>query len=143
MHAQPSQLPVDILHPVRPEVIADLWHVVADYLAEANEYGGGKFELHDWLAKLLVGQADLFIYPAHVSAAICEMQVFPRRRVYGVILVGGEGGHDWQRYQAAFEARAHQLGCDSIECFGRKGWRPILEKELGYSFAHWVWRKEL
>lgn len=136
-------MPIDTLIPVRVEAIPGVWPSISRYIDEANRYGGGKLATHDWLAKLLVGAAELFVYPGGESAAICELSVYPRRRVYGIILCGGEGGHDWLRYQAAFEARAHQLGCDSLEIFGRKGWRHIVEQQLGYDFAHWVWRKEI
>lgn len=137
-----APIPIDTLHPVSPADAAEVWPSVRRYILEANAYGGGKLTAEDWLAKILFQQADLYIYPGGVSAAIGEAQQFPRKRVYGVILLGGEGGHDWHRYQAAFEAVARMRNCESIEIFGRSGWKHIM-KDLGYELAHWVWRKEV
>ena len=134
---------IDTLYVVRPQDAPAVWPRVERYLWEANEHGGDKIMMHDWLAKILVGAADLMVSADCTSAVIGEPQQFPRRRVYGVILMGGEGGHDWQRYQRLFEQQAKIYGCDAIEIFGRKGWKPVLEQQLGYSFAHWVWRKEI
>lgn len=142
MHAV-VKMPVDTLHPVAPEDVPYIWPEISHYLDDANAYGGGKFLMIDWLTKLLLGHADLLVYPGSKSAAICEPIQFPRRRVYAVNLCGGEGGIDWLQYQAACEAGARVRGCDCIEIFGRPGWKNILEKQLGYKRAHWVWRKEI
>lgn len=138
-----TKIPIDTLHPVAPDDVPHIWPAIEHYLEEANAYGGGKFAMIDWLVKVLMGHADLFIYPGGKSAAIGEPTHFPRRTVYGVILCGGEGYIDWMRYQAAFEAMARARGCNCVEIFGRPGWKNILEKDLGYQRAHWVWRKEL
>lgn len=142
MDTKLSPIPIDTLHPVSPADAAEIWIDIRRYIEEANAFGGGKLTAEDWLAKILIGQADLFIYPGAQSAAICEAQQFQRRRVYGVILCGGEGGHDWRRYQAAFEAAARMRGCDCTEVFGRPGWKHVM-KDLGYDMAHWVWRKTI
>lgn len=127
---------------VEPRDAPGIWERIEQYVQEANNYGGGKFAVHDWLAKVLLGQADLFVAPDLSSAVICEQFQYPRRKVYGIILLGGEGGHLWDDYQCALEAAAAARGCDCLEVFGRAGWKQIM-KEQGYELAHWVWRKEL
>ena len=134
---------IDTLITVRPEDAPVIWPKIERYLDEANRYGGGKMALHDWLAKVLMGACDLMVSPGYQSAVIGEPQQYPRKRVYGVILLGGEGNHPWERYEAVFQDRAKFWGCESIEMFGRPGWKNILEQGLGYERAHWVWRKEV
>lgn len=134
--------PVSTLVHISPDEAPAVWPQIVSYVHEANEYGGGKFATHDWLARVLIGAADLFVSPNVDSAAICEAQMFPRRAVYTIVLLGGEGGHDWDRYQEVFEQAAKARNCSCLEVFGRGGWRTILKKQ-GYELAHYVWRKEL
>ena len=131
----------DTLLFVPPEEVPSIWPKIEPYIQAANNYGGGKISNVDWLVRVLTGMSELFVSPDLRSAAIGEVQVFPRRRVYGIILLGGEGSHNWDMYQAAFESAMRQRQCDCLEVFGRPGWKNIL-KPLGYEVAHWVWRKE-
>lgn len=146
--AEAVRTPLDTLVPVQPSEIPRLWEHIEPYIAGANAYGGGKFASHDWLAKLInerapgIPMAWLYVSPNLEAAAICEIQQYPRSRVFGVILLGGEGGHDWDNYQNLFEQQARYYQCDQIEIFGRPGWRDIL-KTQGYELAHHVWRKEI
>lgn len=134
--------PVDALVYVDPRDAPNLWPRIEQYVQDANNYGGGKFRLHDWLVKVLIGQADLFVSPDLESAVICEPFSYPVRNVYCIILLGGEGGHDWASYQSTLEEAAAKRGCDCLEAFGRPGWKNIM-KDQDYEIAHWVWRKEL
>lgn len=140
--AETAIKPPDELVYVEPRDVPGIWERIEQYVQEANNYGGGKFAVHDWLAKVLIGNADLFVSPDLISAVICEVSTYPRRRIYGVILLGGEGGHNWDGYETALEAAAVTRGCDCLEVFGRPGWRKIMG-EQGYVLAHHVWRKEL
>jgi len=132
---------VTLVYVTPPEAPA-LWPKIERYVQEANNYGGGKFAVHQWLGKVLAGQADLFVSPDLESAAICESVQYPLLRVYCIVLIGGEGGHDWDEYQKVFEDAAKVRQCDVIETFGRAGWKPVM-KRLGYDLAHFVWRKEV
>lgn len=124
-----------------PAEIPALWEKIEPYVHDANRFGGGKFAAHDWLARLLVEAAWLYVSPTLESAVICEVQTYPRAKVFTIVLLGGEGGHDWDQYQSVFETAAGRCGCDQIEIFGRPGWKNIL-KAQGYELAHHVWRKE-
>lgn len=142
MEAVHQALITDTLVPVPPEEVPGLWDRVEPYIQDANRYGGGKFRAHDWLCKLLAEQALLYVSPNLESAVICELQVYPRSRVFSIILLGGEGGHDWTEYQVMLEQMARHYQCDQMEVFGRPGWRKILKMQ-GYELAHHVWRKEI
>lgn len=122
--------------------VPTVWPRICHFLEQANAYGRGKFSMHHWMARLLVGQAELLVAPDLTSAVLCDVTMFPQRRVYYVILLGGEGGHDYQGFQRVFEERARALGCDCIEMAGRPGWKPTM-KSVGYELAHYVWHKEL
>lgn len=132
----------DSLVYVQPQEATGVWPHIEHYVAEANSYGGGKFAPYMWLSKILQNQADLFVTPGLGAAVICEPIVYPLTRVYCVVLLGGEGNHDWQSFQETFEEAAKVRQCDQIEVFGRGGWKHIM-KDLGYNLAHFVWRKEV
>ena len=137
-----SRLGQDSLILVPPQEAPAIWPHIEVFLQEALRFGGGKLAAHHWLARVLSVQADLFVASDLKCAAICEKQFFPLRNVYAIILLGGEGGHDWDAVEQTFEAAAKIRECDCLEIYGRPGWRSIL-KELGYETAHHVWRKEL
>lgn len=119
-----------------------LWPEVSKYLHSANEYAGDKFAMHDWLARVLNGKAELYVNSNKTCSVICEVIQFPRRRVYSISLLGGDGGHDYATYQHQWEQAAKRYGCSSIEIYGRAGWKRVMN-ELDYSLSHFVWSKEL
>lgn len=133
---------IDTLLYVEPQEVPTLWPKIEEYIRQANSFGGGKFALHHWLAKIINGQSELFVSPTLETAVVCEAQEFPLRRVYMIVLLGGEGNCDWDNYMKVFEARSKFWGCTAMEVYGRVGWKRILESR-GAKLAHCVWRKEL
>lgn len=127
---------------VEPYEASALWPKIEEYLRQACAFGGGKFAPHHWLARVLVGQADFFVSPNLESAVIAEPQRFPLSSVYMIVLLGGEGGCDWDAYLSTLNCRGRELGCDAIEVYGRPGWKRIFESR-GAKLAHYVWRKEI
>ena len=134
--------PVDTLHLVSPDMAPHVWPRIEKYIADANSYMGGKFAAHDHLGRVLAGVADLWVGTGERAACIGEPILYPHTAVYCVMLLGGEGGHDWKRYDRVFQEMARRRECPAIEIVGRPGWRPTL-KALNYDLVHYVWRKEL
>lgn len=133
----------DHLFVVSPDNAIEVWPDIEKYIDSANDFGGGKFLPRNWLSRILTLQADLFVNPTLTAAAIAESQVFPTgKKVYVIVLMGGEGNCDWDAFGHDLELRAKELRCHSIEVYGRKGWKNILESR-GMKFAHCVWRKEI
>lgn len=132
----------DTLLLLEPHEAPALWHKIEEYIRQACAHGGNKFAPHHWLARVLSGQADLFVSPSLETAVIAEPQGFPLVNVYVVVLLGGEGGCDWDSYQTPLESRCKALGCTVVEVYGRPGWKKILESH-GMKMAHYVWRKEI
>lgn len=132
-----------MIHVLPPDA-ARLWPAIEGYVREANEYTGGKMLAHDWLAQVLLGQADLFISADQTLMAIGEPRQFPRKLVYLIALVAGKhnGAHNWADVMDTLRAAARARGCTQIEAYGRPGWGPILG-ELGFRQAHVVWRSEV
>lgn len=120
-----------------------VWPDIKKLIDAANDMGGGKFYSKHWLGRILFDQADLFVNAALTTAVIAEIQIYPTgKRVYMIVLMGSEGNCDWDSFGYTLEARAKFKECHSIEVYGRKGWKHILEKR-GMKFAHMVWRKEI
>jgi len=143
------QLPLELyddsdqLTLVHPDMAVGIWSEIVGFIKAANDTGGGKYHPNHWLARVLYGQTDLFVNEDNTTAVIAEPQIFPTgKKVYVIVLMGSEGGCNWDSFGCDLEARAKNLGCHSIEIFGRKGWKKILETR-GVKFAHMVWRKEL
>lgn len=140
---KPKLVPqTDTLLLVEPHEATTVWPSIEEYVRQANSFGGGKFAPHHWLAKILNGQAELLVSPTLKTAVVCEPQQFPLRRVYMIVLLGGEGGCNWDNYMQVFEERSRVFGCTALEVYGRAGWKKIVESR-GAKLAHCVWRKEL
>ncbi len=125
---------------VAPDEVIDIWETVGPWLQSANQYAGGKLTLEDYLVKILTGQADLWTNGK--IAILAEPSAYPRKRVYTLLLAGGEHGANWGEVARLMEDVAKMKKCQSIEVFGRPGWKRILGAE-GYDVAHFVYRKEL
>ena len=125
---------------ILPQNVDEEWLKVKEWIAEANSYAGGRYSPQDWLVKLLTGQAELYIGDG--MCVVGEAMQYPRKRVYQIILAGGNGGHDWIEIEAELEHIARSRGCSSMEVYGRPGWKKILT-QAGYSIPLYVYQKEL
>ena len=129
---------------VPPADAARMWPRIEGYVAAAIAYSGGRYVPVDFLARILVGQAELLVSADQTLVAILEPQQFPRRRVLSITIAGGEpnGGHDWGDLLAAARDSAVRHGCTLIEIIGRPGWEKLADPH-GYAASATVLAKEV
>ena len=112
---------------VPPADAARMWPRIEGYVASAIAYSGGRYAPVDFLARILVGQAELLVSADLTLVGILEPQQFPRLRVLSFTLAGGEpnGGHSWDDLFGAVRDSAVRHGCSLIEIIGRPGWAKL------------------
>jgi len=103
---------------------ADEFERCADYIQAALVYAGHSHTLQDVWQAITNKQAAFF--PLEKSAIVVEIVDYPQRATCRIWLAGGgmeerivaeKNAHDWAR----------ELGCDSMEIIGRKGWERQLK----------------
>ncbi len=103
---------------------ADEFERCADYIQAALVYAGHSHTLQDVWQAITNKQAAFF--PLEKSAIVVEIVDYPQRATCRIWLAGGDmeeliGAEknvcDWAR----------ELGCDSMEIIGRKGWERQLK----------------
>ena len=71
------------------------------------------------------------------GTVLTNIMNYPQRRVLCMGFCGGEELKEWKDPMLALLRRfAKDMGCDSIEAFGRPGWANVF-KEDGYQ-AKWI-----
>lgn len=102
---------------------ADEFERCADYIQAALAYAGHSHTLQDVWQAITNKQAAFF--PLEKSAIVVEIVDYPQRATCRIWLAGGD-------MEELIEAEknicdwARELGCDSMEIIGRKGWERQL-----------------
>lgn len=111
--------------------VASVWPAVAPMLARALDHGQGDYGLDDIRALLLDRSCQLWAWIEDGAIAACcvtTIIVYPRRKVCGLMLVGGKGLARWlDAAQPVIAAWARAQGCTQLEGYARKGWLRVLK----------------
>ena len=112
----------------------------ARYIAAALEHAPKTHSLDDIRAGVLDGDFQLFA--GRDSAILTQIQVYPQRKVLGVLLAGGhlDELHDMLPHVLAW---ARGLGCSSAFIAGRPGWARTFLRTEGWRQTQVVLEKEL
>lgn len=118
---------------VPPERAAgDWWETIARFLQKGDQYAVGRYSA--WEMKDRVKDGTVMILVAwnpetstiHAAFA-AEGAEYPRKKVFAIILAGGEDIWKWKHLWPAFEFVARDLGFDQIEIVGRRGWGRFID----------------
>jgi hypothetical protein len=99
------------------------WARCHDWLAAALNRAGGTHTMDDVLASVACG--DMQFWPGARSAIVTEIVQYPRKRACNFFLVGGDLA-ELLDMKPDIEAWAASVGCDLMQCGGRKGWERVL-----------------
>lgn len=129
-----------------PEQAIREWEVIGGFLSKSLVYALGRLSL-DALMQRVIDQEALILIAwepeaRHIYAAFyAEVEQYATGvRCFTLGAAGGSDIAEWGHLWPAFEAIARQNGCDQIEVFGRRGWKPFIDarevatvfvKELG------------
>jgi len=124
-----------------------LWPKVKGMLQLAVDRNQGEFNLDDIQCGLNSGVMRLWVAYDNdtneiLSAAVCEIRNFPKRRICYIVLMAGEGFDDWNWAITCIEDWARENGADALAAYTRRGFIKTM-KNYGYAEVYSVIQKEL
>ena len=117
-------------HLIQPEDVAYLWDDVGPMLARVTERSEGEMEPDDYLETLTQGAMQLWIATEEKNitlAMVTQIISYPQKKVLRVIAISGERFIEaHSQFNDIVETFAVNVGCSSMELWGRKGWKKML-----------------
>jgi len=117
-------------HLLSPEDVGCVWDDVAPMLSAVTERSEGEFEANDYLQYLSSGVMQLWIAIEDkeiIMSMITQIITYPQKKVLRVIALAGENFKEvHEQFNDMLESFAINLGCTSLELWGRKGWKKML-----------------
>jgi len=116
------------------EHVLTVWPRIAEHMAKAAEFTGGRYELDDVLS--LIMDLDYLLWIAFdetgeiKGAVITGVVQYPRKKSLYLMFCGGTNGDSWKMPMLTTLQRwAADTGCDMIEAQGRFGWAAIFKEQ--------------
>lgn len=128
---------------IAPDEVTGLWPHVSDLLEKAQPHSEGEMTTEDFFSFLVSGQMQLWVAIEQkqvIAAMVTQVIPYPQKKVLRIIAIGGSGMDRWFPSLHRLEEFALNLGCDSLEAWGRKGWKKIL---TDWSDSYIVYTKKL
>jgi hypothetical protein len=120
---------------VPAEYIDTCWKKIEHFIKKAAEYTYGRYSAENLYDMVKEGEHQLWVaYDGSdfKSAVLTNVMNYPQCKVLCMGFCGGEELDEWIDPMLSLLKRyAKDMGCDSIEAFGRPGWSKILKK-FGY-----------
>ncbi len=120
-----------------------VWENIEPYLALTLEYSTGRYNIENVKDSIASGRVWVFVVYSRDTKSVYSVIAaegfrFPQRKVFSVVLCGGEDVMKWG--QLAWEKLcdvAIERGYNQIEVVGRRGWGRFLSgaKEIGTTYA--------
>ena len=133
---------------VPPEYVDKEWPHVANLLAKAIQYSGGRWDIGSVYEEVKAGKQHLFlIYDENnketKAAWTSKFVEHPGARSLQTLFIGGSGYDDWFEEVNDFIRRwADDNVCKFVEFIGRKGWERKLKK-IGWTSEYYSYRMEV
>lgn len=127
-----------IVQPLRPDMVAVVWHLIRPYLQSALESSEfhERYTVNDLYND--IKQSNYLCWVATENekikaAAITEIVDHPHGRSVYIFLVGGEDFDSWgDEMQEAFMAHAKRYDATWMDALVRPGFAKVLSKKYGY-----------
>ena len=115
------------------------WPYVEEWIKKACEPAG--YTSDYILEQIQSRQMQLWI--GEQFGCVTQVHTLPLWNTLVIVLLGGENMSDWfEDLIVQLEDWGRQIGCQYVECHGRKGWEKI-GKPLDYKPIRMTFRKEL
>ncbi len=124
-------------------MLDQFWGEARFLLKRAIDLSDRKYTVDSIYKRLVKGDFQLWIVlvdEVMMMAGVTQIIIYPAKKVCTIMFLGGKNILLWNDTYAIFEAWARNLGCDSIEIWGRQGWQRMMKD---YELIHIVLRKEL
>lgn len=113
---------------VPPEMVAEVWPFVGQFIVSAAVRGGG-LHLPEVIERLPDARALLWVIEedgAFVAALITQVEAGDDGTCCRIVALGGSGASDWVHLISQIEDYARDEGCVRVRFEGRHGWRRHL-----------------
>ena len=125
---------------VPAEYVDTCWNKITDFIEKAAEYTYGRYSADNLYDMVKEGEHQLWVAyedSEFKGTVLTNVMNYPKRKVLCMGFCGGEKLEEWKDPMLELLRRfAKDMGCDSIEAFGRPGWAKVF-KDDGYQ-AKWV-----
>jgi hypothetical protein len=125
---------------VPAEYVDTCWAKIEPFIEKAAEYTYGRYSASNLYDMVKDGDHQLWVaYDGNdfKGTVLTNVMNYPQRRVLCMGFCGGIELKDWKTPMLDLLKRyAKDMGCDSIEAFGRPGWANVFKND-GYQIK-WV-----
>ena len=116
-------------------LINTCWAKVEPFMAKAAKYTYGRFTSDDIYDSVTEHDYQLWVAfdgETIKGAVVTNVMVYPKRKLLCMSFCGGYDLKEWKEPMLSLLQRyAKDMGCDSIEAFGRPGWANVFKND-GY-----------
>ena len=120
------------------EYVDTCWDKVKGFIEKAADSTYGRYSADNLYDMVKEGDHELWVAfddDGFKGTVLTNIMNYPKRKVLCMGFCGGEKLEEWKDPMLALLRRfAKDMGCDSIEAFGRPGWAKIF-KDDGYQAA--------
>ena len=116
---------------VSPNDVKAIWPHVKHHVDRCNEHSEVELTTQDFYNALIRGEMQLWLAVDKSNILACmvtQIAPYPSKRVLRIIALGGVEMERWIEFLPDIEHWALNMGCTSLEAWGRKGWLKILRE---------------
>jgi len=115
---------------ISPDDINVVWDNISGYLQQVVDHSQYEATLEDYYEHISNGDMQLWVAVSKNDILACmvtQIAPYPSKRVLRIIALGGIEMERWLEFLPDIEYWAMNMGCTSLEAWGRKGWLKILQ----------------
>ena len=120
---------------VPAEYVDTCWHKIEQYAKKAADKTEGRFTLENLYEMTKEENQHLWVaydVDDFKGFVLTSINSYPKRKILSMNFCGGKEYKTWKRAMFdTLKSFAKDIGCDSLEAYGRPGWSKILKDE-GY-----------
>jgi len=115
---------------VSPEDVSVVWPSILEYIEEVVSHSQGEATSENFYEDLTSGSMQLWVSIEGKEVLACmitQISPYPNKRVLRIVALGGVEMDKWIQFLPDIEHWAMNMGCTSLEAWGRKGWLRVLK----------------
>jgi len=115
---------------VSPDDVHVIWPSILEYVEEVVSHSQGEATSDHYYEELTSGTMQLWVSIEGKEVLACmvtQIAPYPNKQVLRIIALGGVEMEKWIQFLPDIEHWAMNVGCTSLEAWGRKGWLRILQ----------------
>ena len=128
---EPSPIPPQVkFYGIGANQVYEFWHMVEPLIEKALEYSDGKYEIWDIFNSIESKEMQLWLVTEDkkiIGCGVTQIVVYPQKNICLIVLLAGEDFDKWAHFLNEVKEWAKDIGCKSIETYGRPGWERKLK----------------